>query len=121
MTGAVWDGWWVVRWGQRMVHIEADNAEDVVQSFFKPLQGPGDWTEDPAALHGFPYVELGKHSVGHGTSPAQRLTGNAARQGSTGDSRPRALSDCLQGLRHNLARRRRAPRCRERPGPCRSA
>ena len=31
------------------------------------------------------------------------------------------VSDCLPGLKHSLATRRRAPRCRKRPGPCRSA
>lgn len=61
VTGAVWDGWWVVRWGPRLVHIEADGAEDAVQGSIEALRGLGDWTEDPDELRAFVYTELGKH------------------------------------------------------------
>ena len=61
MTDAVWEGWWVVRWGQRLVHIEADDAEDAVLGSIEALRGLGDWPETPAELHAVPYVELRKH------------------------------------------------------------
>ena len=41
-TDAVWGGWWVVRWGQRLVHIEADDAEDAVRGSIEALRGLGD-------------------------------------------------------------------------------
>ena len=62
MTDAVWEGWWVVRWGQRLVHIEADGTEDAVRGSIEALRGLGDWTEDPSELRAFPYVEYGKHA-----------------------------------------------------------
>ena len=61
MTNAVWEDWWVVRWGQRLVHIEANDAEDAVQGSIEALRGMGDWPEDPAELRAFPYVESGEH------------------------------------------------------------
>ena len=27
VTSSVWDGWWVVRWGRRLTHFEADDAQ----------------------------------------------------------------------------------------------
>ena len=62
MKDAVWDGWWVVRWGQRLVHIEADGAEDAVHGSIEALQGLGDWTGEPSELTAFPYIEYGKHA-----------------------------------------------------------
>ena len=62
MTDTVWDGWWVVRWGQRLVHIEADDAEDAVQGSIKALRGLGDWTEDAGQLSTFPYVDYRDHA-----------------------------------------------------------
>ena len=41
MTDAVWEGWWVVRWGQRLVHIEADDAADAVQALHRRATGDG--------------------------------------------------------------------------------
>ena len=61
MTDAVWEGWWVVRWGQRLVHIEADSAGDAIRGSIVALRGLGDWTEDPGKLCAFPYTELGRH------------------------------------------------------------
>lgn len=61
MTDPVWEGWWVVRWGQRLVDIEADDAEDAVQGSIDALRGLGDWPEAPGELHAVPYVELGEH------------------------------------------------------------
>ena len=61
MTDAVWVGWWVVAWGPRLVHIEADDAEDAVQGSIKALRGLGDWAENPRELRAFPYTEMGKH------------------------------------------------------------
>ena len=63
MTDAVWDGWWVVRCGQRLVHIEADDAEDAVQGSVEALRHLGDWTENADELAAFPYVEYGKKHV----------------------------------------------------------
>ena len=63
MTDTLWAGWWVVRWGQRLTHIEADNAEDAIHGSIDALRGLGDWTEDPGELSAFPYVEFGKHSI----------------------------------------------------------
>ncbi|MDD9981418.1 MAG: hypothetical protein OXU81_08700 [Gammaproteobacteria bacterium] len=63
MTHAVWVDWWVVAWGQRLVHIEADDAEDAVRGSIEALRGLGDWTQDPRELRAFPYVEYGKHAV----------------------------------------------------------
>ena len=54
VTVALWNGWWVVRWDQRLVHIEADDARDAIQGSIEALRGLGDWTEDahrPAGLH----------------------------------------------------------------------
>ena len=62
MTDAVWTGWWVVRWGRRLVHIEADDAEDAIRGSIEALRGMGDWTEDPGELCAFLYVEYGKHA-----------------------------------------------------------
>ena len=62
MTDAVWEGWWVVRWGQHLTHIEADDARDAVQDSIEALRGLGDWTEDPGELSAFPYPEYGKHA-----------------------------------------------------------
>ena len=62
MTDTVWDGWWVVRWGQRLVHIEADDARDAIQGSIEALRGLGDWTADPRELRAFPYVEMRKHA-----------------------------------------------------------
>ena len=61
-TDAVWDGWWVVRWGQRLVHIEADDAEDAVLGSIEALRGLGDWTGDPDALAAVPYLEHHQHA-----------------------------------------------------------
>ena len=61
MADTVWDGWWVVRWGRRLVHIKADDARDAVDGSIKALRGLGDWTEDPRELQAFPYTEMGKH------------------------------------------------------------
>ena len=61
MTDAVWDGWWVVRWGERLVHIEADDAEDAVQGSIEALRGLGDWPENSNELRAFPYIEMRKH------------------------------------------------------------
>ena len=58
----VWDGWWVVRWSRRLVHIEADDAEDAVQGFIEALRGMGDWTKEPGELSAFPYVEYRRHA-----------------------------------------------------------
>ena len=65
MTEAVWADWWVVAWGQRLVHIEADDAEDAVQGSIEALRALGDWTQDPLELSAFPYVEYGKHAGPH--------------------------------------------------------
>ena len=62
MTDSVWDGWWVVRWGCRLTHIEADDAEDAVRGSIDALRGMGDWTEDSDELSAFPYVEFRKHT-----------------------------------------------------------
>lgn len=61
MTDSLWDGWWVVRWGQRLMHMEADDAEDAVQGSINALRRMGDWPEAPAELRACPCVELGKH------------------------------------------------------------
>ena len=61
MTGAAWEDWWVVQWGQRLVYIDADDAEDAVQGSIEALRGMGDWPEDPDALSAHPYVEHHKH------------------------------------------------------------
>ena len=61
MTDTVWDGWWVVRWGQRLVHIEANDARDAIQGSIEALRDLGDWTENPGELRAFPYTEMGKH------------------------------------------------------------
>ena len=70
MTDAVWEDWGLVRWGQRLVHIEAGDAEDAVQGSIEALPGLGDWPEAPAELHAVPYVDHGKHR-GRETSPAR--------------------------------------------------
>ena len=62
MTDSSWDGWWVVRWRQRLVHIEAHDAEDAVQDSVNALRGLGDWPQYPAALSAHAYVEHHKHS-----------------------------------------------------------
>ena len=62
MTDSLWEGWWVVRWGERLVHIEADDAADAVQGSIEALRGMGDWPEDPAELSAHAYVEHYKHS-----------------------------------------------------------
>ena len=43
MTDAVWEDWWVVQWGQRLVYIDADDAGDAVQGSIEALRGMGDW------------------------------------------------------------------------------
>ena len=48
--------------GWRLVHIEADDAEDAVQGSIEALRGLGDWTEGPGELCAFPYVEYGNHA-----------------------------------------------------------
>ena len=60
MTDAVWEDWWVVQWGQRLVHTKADDPEDAVQGSIEALRGMGDWPEAAAKLRAFPYVVLGK-------------------------------------------------------------
>ena len=62
MTDALWEGWWVVRWGQRLVHIEADDAADAIEGSIDALRGMGDWPQDPAELSAHAYVEHYKHS-----------------------------------------------------------
>ena len=62
MTDSLWEGWWVVRWGQRLVHIEADDAADAVQGSIDALRGMGDWPQAPAELSAHPYVEHHAHS-----------------------------------------------------------
>ena len=62
MTDTVWAGWWVVRWGRRLVHIEADHAADAVEGSIDALRGLGDWPQDPGALSAHLYVEHHKHS-----------------------------------------------------------
>ena len=62
VADSVWDGWWVVRWGQRLAHIEADDAEDAVRGSIEALMGMGDWREDPIELRAFLYTEYGKHA-----------------------------------------------------------
>ena len=62
MTDTVWDGWWVVRWGQRLTHIEADDAQDAIHGSIDTLRNMGDWTENPGELSAFPYVEMWKHT-----------------------------------------------------------
>ena len=57
MTDNVWEGWWAVRWGRRMTHIEADDAEDAVQGSIDELRGMGDWTDDPSQLTAIAYTE----------------------------------------------------------------
>ena len=61
-TDAVGGGWWVVRWGQRLVHIEADDAEDAVLGSIEALRGLGDWTGDAGALTAVPYFEHHEHA-----------------------------------------------------------
>ena len=70
MTEDVWSGWWVVRWGQRLTHIEADDADDAVRGSIEALRGLGDWTENPGELTAFPYVEYGKHAGAKGFTRA---------------------------------------------------
>ena len=62
MTDSLREGWWVVRWGQRLTHIEAQDATDAVQGSIDALRGLGDWTEDPSELAAFPYVEYRHHA-----------------------------------------------------------
>ena len=57
MTDSVWDGWWAVRWGQRLVHNLRHDAEDAVQASIDALRGLGDWTEDPSELSAVAYTE----------------------------------------------------------------
>ena len=52
----------MVSWGRRLVHTEADDAQDAVQGSVGALQSLGGWTKDPAALRAFPYVERGPHT-----------------------------------------------------------
>ena len=68
MTAAVRDGWWVVRWGQRLTHIEADDAQEAIHGAIDSLRGMGDWTEDPGELSAF------RHDVGHGEGTAMNRT-----------------------------------------------
>ena len=58
MTNAVWDGWWVAKWRERLVHIEADDAEDAAQGSVEALRGLG----DPGELSAFPYIEYRNHA-----------------------------------------------------------
>ena len=62
MTDSVWADWWVVRWGRRLVHIEADDADDAVHGSIEALRGMGDWTENPGELEAFPYTGYGEHA-----------------------------------------------------------
>ena len=62
MTDSLWEGWWVVRWGQRLTHIEAHDAADAVQGSIDALRGLGDWTNDPSELAAFPYVQYPHHA-----------------------------------------------------------
>lgn len=62
MTGAVWQDWWVVRWHQRLVHIEADNADDAIRGSVEALRGMGDWTGDAGELSAVPYIEYRGHA-----------------------------------------------------------
>ena len=41
MADSLWEGWWVVRWGQRLTHIEAQDATDAVQGSIDALRGLG--------------------------------------------------------------------------------
>ena len=93
MTDRVWDGWWVVRWGRRLVHIEADDARDAVGGSIEALRGLGDWTEDPSELTAFPYAEYGKRAGSRGFTRAvidraRRTPGphRATREGGAGPS-----------------------------------
>ena len=47
-----------MRWGQRLVHIEADDVHGSIDA----LRGMGDWPQDPAELSARAYVEHYKHS-----------------------------------------------------------
>ena len=62
MTDSLWEGWWVVRWRQRLVHIEADDAADAVQGSIDALRGMGDWPQAPAELSAHACVEHQAHS-----------------------------------------------------------
>ena len=52
----------MVRWGRRLVHIEADDAADAVKGSVDALRGLGDWPQDPDALNAHAYVEHHAHS-----------------------------------------------------------
>lgn len=62
MTDTVRDGWQVVRWGQRLAHMEADDVEDAIRGAIEAPRGMGDWTEDAGALSAFPCVEYRDHA-----------------------------------------------------------
>ena len=62
MTGATNDERWVVRWGQRLVYIQADDATNAIEGSITALRGLGDWPEDPAELTAFPRDEYHTHS-----------------------------------------------------------
>ena len=62
MTDMIWKNWWVVRWGKRLAHIEADDADDAIHGSTNALRGMGDWMEDPGELSAFPYVEFRNHT-----------------------------------------------------------
>ncbi|MDD9981158.1 MAG: hypothetical protein OXU81_07335 [Gammaproteobacteria bacterium] len=53
MTETVWDGWRVARWDRRLVHLEADDAEDAIRGSIEALRGLGDRTESPHELRAF--------------------------------------------------------------------
>lgn len=86
MTDAVWDGWWVVRWGEHLVHIEANDAEDAVQGSIEALRGLGTGRRAPMELRACPYVEVGKHK---GPRDFTRAVIDRARR-HRGPHRPRA-------------------------------
>ena len=75
----------MVRWGERLVHIEADDAGDAVQGSIEALRRLGDWTEDPGELRAFPYVEYGKHAGRRGFTRAviDRARCHPGRTGTT--------------------------------------
>ena len=47
----------VVRWGRRLTHIEAHDADDAVHGSIEAFNSMGEGTKDASALHAFSYVE----------------------------------------------------------------
>ena len=70
----------MVQWDQRLVHIEADDAEDAVQGSIEALRGLGDWPEDPDALSAHPYVEHHKHRRARGLHARRHRPAPAGRK-----------------------------------------